>query len=194
MCAWNDLNINTQIVTKISYWRLYYWSAVVFISIRKLSRPFYIKTYMRFSEYIEWNSLNVYRKKKRHEQELWRRKNTHFTPNRPIFIRLIFYAPIINGTDATFMCPNLHIAQLSKVFRLSKSQEPLTARSHYTLQFCLSRNTHTIKTQPNVLLTKLSYQNLKMTFRGPCIVIYSYNKSQEMQYFSNLFWKKTLHV
>lgn len=30
--------------------------AVVLILIRKLSRPFYIKTYMRLSEHIEWNS------------------------------------------------------------------------------------------------------------------------------------------
>jgi len=28
-----------------------------------------------------------------------------------------------------------------------------------------------------------------LTFRGPCIVIYSYNESQQMHYFSNLFDK-----
>jgi hypothetical protein len=28
---------------------------------------------------------------------------------------------------------------------------------------------------------------LHLTFRGPCIVIYSYNKTNEMHYFSNLF-------
>ena len=28
-----------------------------------------------------------------------------------------------------------------------------------------------------------------LTFRGPCIVIYSYNKANEMHYFSNLFDK-----
>jgi len=30
--------------------------------------------------------------------------------------------------------------------------------------------------------------NLYLTFRGPCIVIYSYDKAKEMHYFSNLFW------
>ena len=33
--------------------------AVVLILIRKLSRPFYIKTYMRLSEHIEWNSQSL---------------------------------------------------------------------------------------------------------------------------------------
>jgi len=33
-----------------------------------------------------------------------------------------------------------------------------------------------------------------LTFRGPCIVIYSYNKTNEMHYFTNLFWCRTLHV
>jgi hypothetical protein len=33
----------------------------------------------------------------------------------------------------------------------------------------------------------LYYYFWNLTFRGPCIVIYSYNKNNEMHYFSNLF-------
>jgi len=33
-----------------------------------------------------------------------------------------------------------------------------------------------------------------LTFRGPCNMIYSYNKTNEMYYFTNLFWYRTLHV
>jgi hypothetical protein len=33
-----------------------------------------------------------------------------------------------------------------------------------------------------------------MTFRGPCIVIYSYNKSQRDVLFLNFIWYRTLHV
>ena len=33
-----------------------------------------------------------------------------------------------------------------------------------------------------------------LTFRGPRIVIYSYNTSQQMHYFSNLFWYRALYV
>jgi len=33
-----------------------------------------------------------------------------------------------------------------------------------------------------------------LTFGGPCIVIYSYNKTNEVDHFTNLFWYRTLHV
>jgi len=36
--------------------------------------------------------------------------------------------------------------------------------------------------------------NFNVTISGPCIVIYSYNKTNEMHYFTNLFWYRTLHV
>jgi hypothetical protein len=37
-------------------------------------------------------------------------------------------------------------------------------------------------------------ERANLTFRGPCIVIYAYNKTNEMHYFSNLFWNRTLRV
>jgi len=40
----------------------------------------------------------------------------------------------------------------------------------------------------------VTMEKKKMTLRGPYIVIYSYNKINEMHYFTNLFWYKTLHV
>jgi hypothetical protein len=38
------------------------------------------------------------------------------------------------------------------------------------------------------------YLTFIFTFRGPCIVIYSYDETNEIHYFSNLFWNRTLHV
>ena len=33
-----------------------------------------------------------------------------------------------------------------------------------------------------------------LTFKEPCIMIYCYNKTNKMHYFSNLFWYRILHV
>jgi len=33
-----------------------------------------------------------------------------------------------------------------------------------------------------------------LTFTGPCIVIFSYNKTNNMHRFSNLFWCRTVQV
>jgi hypothetical protein len=35
---------------------------------------------------------------------------------------------------------------------------------------------------------------MNLTFRGPCIVIYSYNKSQRDELFPSFIWYRTLHV
>jgi hypothetical protein len=48
VCMHEMTRKSIETVTKIPYWRLYYYSDVVFISIRKLSRSLYIKTYMPF--------------------------------------------------------------------------------------------------------------------------------------------------
>ena len=38
-----------------------------------------------------------------------------------------------------------------------------------------------------------SVYNMNMTFTGPCIVIYSYNKSKQDALFLNFIWLRTLH-
>jgi len=52
-----------------------------------------------------------------------------------------------------------------------------------TLNCNLQTNCHTFHP------SELNLNNVAhLTFRGPCIVIYSYNKASEMHQFSNLFW------
>jgi hypothetical protein len=46
----------------------------------------------------------------------------------------------------------------------------------------------------SVYLGLIAHSLVNLTFRGPCIVIYSYNKTNEMHYFTNLFWFRTPRV
>ena len=55
--------------------------------------------------------------------------------------------------------------------------------------YTIFRETIALFAQESLLLAMLLTAPKHLTFRGPCIVIYSYNKTNEMHYFSNLFDK-----
>ena len=77
---------------------------------------------------------------------------------------------------------------------------PLVQKSYEVCVFVCDLETSTMRKPRSKLgccTTKTEREREKrilLTFRGRCIVIYSYNKTNEMHYFTNLFWCRTLHV
>jgi len=71
-------------------------------------------------------------------------------------------------------------------------------QAYYSYQICpnprLEPIQHRIRFGLSTICTWVKRLGLNMifrtnlTFRGPCIVMYSYNKAKEMHYFATLFW------
>jgi hypothetical protein len=85
---------------------------------------------------------------------------------------------------------------------LSATMRTCFEKKHGSKHFTLTSFIHSVTVtgqlpKPRTELPKMTWQTCglaNLTFRGPCIVIYSYNESQRDALFLRFIWQSTLHV